>query len=299
MAFIRSKRKGSRTYYYLVESKREGNKVRQKVIKYFGVEMPTKEEWVSIPIPAIVPRDTFEQVQARFERNRAFAMRNTRREYLLSGLLVCSKCGRTYRGMTSRGRAYYECRSKRADISPELCPSCYLRGDRIEPLIWDTVSRLLSQPQLIIDQVENDGHKPLEHLKANLDRVGDTLAKKKIEADRMLEAYKVGAIDLPTLKRKMEEIGKDEVELNEQKLKLESELRKAEAEDLNEEKLYEFCRSLPTVLTGLNFKDKRQILREVIDKIVMNGDLATIYGIIPPPPQENSEDASIVFHSSY
>ena len=44
MAFVRSKRKGSRTYYYLVESRREGNKVRQKVIKYLGTEMPTKEQ---------------------------------------------------------------------------------------------------------------------------------------------------------------------------------------------------------------------------------------------------------------
>ena len=44
MAFIRTKRKGNRTYYYLVESRREGNKVRQKVIKYLGAEMPTKEQ---------------------------------------------------------------------------------------------------------------------------------------------------------------------------------------------------------------------------------------------------------------
>jgi hypothetical protein len=44
MAFIRSKRKGNRIYYYLVESKREGNKVRQKVIKYLGTEMPTREQ---------------------------------------------------------------------------------------------------------------------------------------------------------------------------------------------------------------------------------------------------------------
>ncbi len=44
MAFVRSKRKGNRTYYYLVESRREGNKVRQKVIKYLGAEMPTKEQ---------------------------------------------------------------------------------------------------------------------------------------------------------------------------------------------------------------------------------------------------------------
>ena len=44
MAFVRGKRQGSRTYYYLVESKREGNKVRQKVIKYLGVQLPTKEQ---------------------------------------------------------------------------------------------------------------------------------------------------------------------------------------------------------------------------------------------------------------
>lgn len=42
--FVRIKRKGNRTYYYLVENKREGKKVRQKVIKYLGTEMPTKEQ---------------------------------------------------------------------------------------------------------------------------------------------------------------------------------------------------------------------------------------------------------------
>lgn len=36
MAFIRSKRFGDRTYYYLVEGRREAGKVRQKVIKYLG-----------------------------------------------------------------------------------------------------------------------------------------------------------------------------------------------------------------------------------------------------------------------
>jgi len=44
MAFIRVKRRGTREYYYLVEGKREGKKVRQKVIKYLGTEAPTKEQ---------------------------------------------------------------------------------------------------------------------------------------------------------------------------------------------------------------------------------------------------------------
>jgi len=44
MPYVRVKKRRQRMYYYLVESKREGNKVRQKVIKYLGAEMPTKEQ---------------------------------------------------------------------------------------------------------------------------------------------------------------------------------------------------------------------------------------------------------------
>jgi len=44
MAFVRTKRIKNRTYYYLVESRREGNRVKQKVIKYLGAQMPTKEQ---------------------------------------------------------------------------------------------------------------------------------------------------------------------------------------------------------------------------------------------------------------
>jgi len=44
MAFVRTKRQGDRIYYYLVESRREGKKVRQKVIRYLGTEAPTKEQ---------------------------------------------------------------------------------------------------------------------------------------------------------------------------------------------------------------------------------------------------------------
>jgi hypothetical protein len=142
-----------------------------------------------------------------------------------------------------------------------------------------------------------DGHKPLKHLEVNLDRVQQALAKKKIEADRMLEAYKIGAIDLQTLKQKMDDIRSEEAQLNEEELRLKAELRQSQAQELNEEKLFEFCQSLPAVLTGLDFEGKRQILREVVDRIAIDGTEVTIYGIIPPTPEEIAEDASIVLHS--
>ena len=34
--YIRANKRGNRTYYYIVESVRQGNKVKQKVILYLG-----------------------------------------------------------------------------------------------------------------------------------------------------------------------------------------------------------------------------------------------------------------------
>jgi len=43
MAYVRVKRRGSKSYYYLVESEREGKRVTQRVLRYLGTEPPTKE----------------------------------------------------------------------------------------------------------------------------------------------------------------------------------------------------------------------------------------------------------------
>jgi len=112
------------------------------------------------------------------------------------------------------------------------------------------------------------------------------LGRKKVEVDRMLDAYKIGAIDLQTLKQKMDEIK------NEEKPKLEKELHRVKVQELNEKRLHQFCQSLPATLANLNFEDKRQILREVIDEIVIDGNEVTIYGIIPLP-EEEARDMSV------
>ncbi len=44
MPFVRVKYRGQKAYYYLVESKRERNKVRQRIIRYLGTKPPTEEE---------------------------------------------------------------------------------------------------------------------------------------------------------------------------------------------------------------------------------------------------------------
>ena len=44
MAFIRSKRRGNKDYYYLVENSRNGKKVKQTCLLYLGTRKPSLSE---------------------------------------------------------------------------------------------------------------------------------------------------------------------------------------------------------------------------------------------------------------
>src|SRR5207302_6636623 len=42
-----------------------------------------EEDWIAVPVPAIVSEDIFAQVQAKLDTNQQTALRDTRHEYLL------------------------------------------------------------------------------------------------------------------------------------------------------------------------------------------------------------------------
>ena len=44
MVYVRGKKIKGQTYYYLVKSVREGNRVRQVSLEYLGAEKPTKQK---------------------------------------------------------------------------------------------------------------------------------------------------------------------------------------------------------------------------------------------------------------
>ena len=48
MAFIRVKRRGNKDYFYLVETSREGKKVKQTYLRYLGKTRPGQDEFERI-----------------------------------------------------------------------------------------------------------------------------------------------------------------------------------------------------------------------------------------------------------
>jgi len=114
------------------------------------------------PFPAIINQELFEAAQKQLQVNRAKAMRNTKREYLLRGHIKCRQCGHVYvGGITRSGRAdgsyrrLYRCLGKWKDRSPfGLCQNKSWGADKLEALVWQQIEGVLDNPELIITEIE-------------------------------------------------------------------------------------------------------------------------------------------------
>ena len=244
--------------------------------------MKPREEWIHVRIPPIISNETFELAQRQLEKNAEFSKRNLKRQYLLSGLLVCGKCGYKYSARTQRNTVYYNCNSKLGHTESQPCKSRNVRGDVIEPLIWDSVKELLGNPELIVKQVEKQKESNgISYLEENLQAVNQKLTKKTLETDRFLEAYKFGAIDAQMLKKEMDKIRAEQEVLLNTKISIGKEIQEAGEQCIDADYVERFCNSISTMLDNLSFEEKRTILREVIEKVNIKDSKISIYGIIP------------------
>jgi len=60
-----------------------------------------REQWIAIPVPALVEQETWDRAQVQIARNATLSFRNnTRHSYLLRCLLTCEACGLAMYGVT-------------------------------------------------------------------------------------------------------------------------------------------------------------------------------------------------------
>lgn len=100
-------------------------------------------------VPAIVNKDTFMQVQKMLKTNRRMPSHKwSYSDYLLTGKLFCGKCGASMVGVSGTARngdkqCYYACAGK----LKKTCDKKNVRQDWIEPLVLQTVYRILDDPE--------------------------------------------------------------------------------------------------------------------------------------------------------
>jgi len=238
-----------------------------------------RKDWLPVALPeglTLVPRDRWERVQYRLDRNIAFSPRNEKHFYLLKGLTQCNGCKARYVGEPCRGRFYYRCHAR--------CKRCpMVREEDLNEAVRGAVRELVHNPDLVLAQVAR--------LNERSDREAKLLNQKAKEADlelkriateekRILEAYRLGIISPRQLGSEFEQIRS-----RRNALQVQSGDTSAQRPDsaLAQGGIRDYCAEAACRFDRLGPEELREFLRTIIRNILFDGATVRIQGEIPIP----------------
>ncbi len=283
--------------YDLVEAK----KPRSRKPSYAGKgcrRIRPPEQWIAIPVPAIIEPELWDRAQAQLARNAKLSFRNNQKHnHLLRCLLTCSACGLAMHGVARTlaggvARTYYRCAGKDRVMTARetACPRASLDGEQLEAAVWEHIGTLLADPARLLAQFERfatgadrDGQRAEASerpIAARLDR----LARAE---QRLVDAYQAEVISLPELSERRRSLAEQRRALEQQlaasgMLRREQIKARAVLDDLTA-----FCARIHGRLDAASFADKQIILQLVVDRIIVHDDSLEIRHVIPlhsPPP---------------
>jgi len=247
-----------------------------------------REEWIEIPVPAIVSANVFDLAQQRLQSNKHFSIRHTLVPTLLQGMLVCRECGYGfYRVSTRKGKKktyYYRCFGTNRYRRPKApCTNRPIRQDYLDPLLWNHAVQLLKNPDLIRAEInrrvqEVQSSNPTKMRKDVLLR---EMARIQKSINRVLDAYQEGLFPLEQLRHRIPELKKRETALK-------GELQSLETSVMDQQKCNELAGSLEDFLhqleksaDTLDVKSRQKIFRLIVKEVLIGRETVTIRHSIP------------------
>ena len=248
-----------------------------------------REDWIEIPVPAIVSNETFEAAARRLEDNRRFAARNTKVPSLLMGLVVCEGCGYAYYRTSTRTKTrklyYYRCLGSDDYRYPNgrVCDNRPVRADFLDEVVWGQVTALLADPALV--QAELDRRltemRTANPATAERSRIELELTRTTAAIARLVEAYQESLLSLDELRARMPALRTKEASLRASADALESQLLDRDAYLKLAEDLEGFLSRLRETSDDATVEDRQRVLRTVVKEVVVGPERVLVRHSIP------------------
>ena len=270
--------------------------------RHYSVIDRAPEDWLEIPIPALVTEDTWAQVQRRLEDNKRFSSRNSTDPSLLQGICACSGCGYAYYRTSTRTKTkkifYYRCLGS-DDYRYEhgrVCTNKPVRADYLDTLVWDHIAGLLADPSLIRAEITNrlEQHRTADPATAQRTRLDAALAKSSEAIKRLIGAYQEQLISLDELRSRMPELRARELGLRHQLDALDTQIADREVYLQLADNLEDFLTGLRDKAATATVAERQQVLRLLVKDVLVAPDKITIRHSIPVPsnPGGRTDDST-------
>jgi len=249
------------------------------------------EEWIAVPVPAILREETFEAAQHRLNRNVHMARRNhTTYASLLRGLVSCGQCRLTCSGRTLHpGYHDYGCRGRTDALRlalGERCTARYAPAQVLDALVWQDLCRVLSDPALITSELERAqmGAWLPQALQARRQTLRDVLAQLERQQARLLDVYLAEVLEREEVARRRKEVAQSQQGLTQQLRQLETQAQQPVNVAALSQGLEALCQRLQPTLDQLTFAQRRQRVELLIDRGIVNDPQVEIRSVVPTGP---------------
>ncbi len=251
-----------------------------------------REEWIEIPVPAIVTAGTFGRAAQRLADNKRYAARNTKVPSLLQGLAACTACGygyyRTSTRTTNKKIYYYRCLGS-DDYRYEggrVCGNKPVRADYLDDVVWDHITALLADPALIRAEITKrlDAARTADPATRQRNQLELALAKAATAITAMIEAYSEQLITIDELRTRMPRLRARETSLRGQIDALDAQLADRDAYLKLAGDLEGFLAQLHGNAATATVEDRQRVLRLLVKDILIGPEKITIRHRIPTRP---------------
>ncbi len=267
---------------------------RKSALEPVGRGMSTRvhpsQEWITVPVPALVTAEQFDLAGRRLAANQRAARRSTTHPYLLRGLVSCGVCGLSCSGVTRTATdtryRYYRCRGKMARVSSgraSCCPARFIPATQLDELVWADLCAVLQRPELVTQALERAHSgawvpQELRRRQATLRSVRASVARQR---QRLLEAYLAEVIDLACFQQQDQTLAGQEADLLAREREVAAQGERLVQVSAIAQSMTQVLKQLRVSLGQASFEQRRQLVELLIDRVVVTDGQVEIRYVIP------------------
>ncbi len=257
------------------------------------VDVP-REEWLPIPVPALVEPELFAAVQEQLRENQRHARQSRRGAlYLLQGLLQCQHCGYAFYGKRQspsarkgkpRAYAYYRCLGTDAYRfgGERVCQNTQVRTDVVDLAVWQEVCTLLAHPERLAEEYRRRLQPETRAPRTPLATLEEQLGKLRQGVARVIDSYADGLIDKGEFEPRILRLRQRIARLEEQRQQLTEEATLQTELQLIIGRLEEFAAKVHDGLEDADWSSKRDLIRTLVKRVEVARDQVNIVFRVDP-----------------
>jgi site-specific DNA recombinase len=270
---------GHPAVHWIVTNPTYVGKIRWRDNVFDGVHEPLVDEF------------TFAKAQAIMrERGEHAKRRGNASDFILSGLLRCGKCGKSYIGMSANGNGgryrYYAC-SGRQKYGPKACDGERLPREKIEHAVIRQLASLYRDEHVIGDvlaraNADAEGRRP--EFEQRLASIGAEITRAEHALDRYYGAFEQGKLSAERCEERLTRLQARLDDLRAQEAELSIQAPHEAAHAATPADLAEIADVLETVCAEGDPRKAKALLNLLIDELRVNSraEILPTYRLVTP-----------------